>query len=503
MKRSQQFFRNALILTVTSALMSAVGIWFNLYVSNRLGPDGTGIFQLISSVYSFAVTLATSGIHLAVTRLVAQEMALKQEGGVRRSLMAALAYAVFFGLLSGLLLFTFAPQISQRWISGTIAIRTLRIMAFTLPLLSISSVLSGYFTAVRRVYKNAAAQILEHAIKIPLIMAMLTLAIGKDLESACLAIAWSGIIAEVITLLFQLILFYLERRGAAAAKKSPSMLKPLLGIALPVATSSYLRSGLGTIKNLLVPIRLQVGGLSQIQAFSVFGIVQGVVLPVILFPWNLIGSFAGLIVPEVAELNSLGRDVGRIISRLIRLTLLFAIGTCGIIFIFASEIGAAASSNPDVPVFIRLIAPIIPIMYLDTIVDSMLKGLGEQLCVMRYNVYEAVLSVVAVYLVLPIFGIKGYILIICLCELFNFTLSFLRLSAVAKFELDLVETIVKPILCVSVAALLAQMVCYLSFFAALSATLQAGVLIAISIFFYLLLSYFCGFHKLLFSASAS
>ncbi len=62
---------NAMIMTATSLLMNGIGVWFNVYISNRLGAQGMGVFQLLMSVYAFAVTFASSGICLAATRLVA------------------------------------------------------------------------------------------------------------------------------------------------------------------------------------------------------------------------------------------------------------------------------------------------------------------------------------------------------------------------------------------------------------------------------------------------
>ena len=85
----------------------------------------------------------------------------------------------------------------------------------------------------------------------------------------------------------------------------------MLGIALPVALSSYLRSGLMTLKNLLVPIQLQKYGMSAKEAVSAFGIVHGIVLPVILFPSSFLFSFTGLVIPELAEAHSKNAQIER------------------------------------------------------------------------------------------------------------------------------------------------------------------------------------------------
>ena len=71
MKTKRQYFLNALLLTAVTLLMRTVSVSFNVYVSNRVGAEAMGLISLISGVYGFAVTLATSGIHLATVRTVA------------------------------------------------------------------------------------------------------------------------------------------------------------------------------------------------------------------------------------------------------------------------------------------------------------------------------------------------------------------------------------------------------------------------------------------------
>ena len=67
---------NAFILTVSSLILRTIGISFRVYISNKIGAEGLGLYQLIFSIYTFALTFATSGISLAVTRLVAEEKAI-------------------------------------------------------------------------------------------------------------------------------------------------------------------------------------------------------------------------------------------------------------------------------------------------------------------------------------------------------------------------------------------------------------------------------------------
>ena len=456
MKKIQRFFLNAMIMTATSLLMNAVGVWFNLYISGKIGAEGMGVFQLIMSVYSFTVTFAASGINLASTRLVAEEAA-SPNGNVKGAMRRCFGYALLFGGAASLFLFFAAPFIGETCLGSVQTVRPLKTMALSMPFIAMSCALNGYFTAVGRVAKSAASQIFEQFLKISLSIVGLTFLMPPGLEYACLAITGSGVIAEGLSFVSSLALYLGDSRGFRRKGAPKNRLTGrLFGIALPRAMSSYLRSGLATVKNLLVPVRLQAGGLAAGASFAVFGAVHGIALPVILFPAAFLNSFSSLIVPEIAQRHSRGQSISHLIQRMFALNLCCSIGVCGVLFAFSHEIGAAVSQNPDVGVYIRLLAPVVPVMYLDTAVDCMLKGMDEQLAVMRYNVADAAISMVLVYLLLPVLGIKGYILVIVLSEVFNFSLSLGRLIRVAKFEVDITERVVKPLLCAAISVLAAR-----------------------------------------------
>ena len=102
-----------------------------------------------------------------------------------------------------------------------------------------------------------------------------------------------------------------------------------------------------------------------------------------------------------------------------------------------------------------MLAPVVPIMYLDHVTDQMLKGIGEQVASMWINITDSLLSVVLVYVLLPILGVWGYAVMIIGMELYNFLLSFRRLRRRISFRLSSLATAALPLF----AALLAVKLC--------------------------------------------
>ena len=68
------FIKNAFIMTATALILRTIGIFFRIYMSNKIGAEGMGLYQLIFSVYMLGSTFASAGICTAVTRLVTDEL---------------------------------------------------------------------------------------------------------------------------------------------------------------------------------------------------------------------------------------------------------------------------------------------------------------------------------------------------------------------------------------------------------------------------------------------
>ncbi len=450
MKSKRQFFFNGLLLSLVALLMRTISVSFNVYVSGVVGAEAMGLLALIGGVYGFAVTLATSGIHLATVRTISDRLA--KTGGAEngKCLGACLCYAAFFGSLATILLFVFARPLSVFALKDVRTARALYLLSFTLLPIALTSVLNGYFVAVRRAWKNALAQISEQGMKILLTTYFLVFLAPKTVEGCVLAILSGGAIAESFSLVFNLILYILDKRHFRGLRplKSGSSVR-VADIALPVAISAYARSGLLAIEHILIPRGLLAYGAGSAEALSAYGTLQSMALPVVLYPAAVMTAFAGLLIPEVTEQQSTNNraEIRYIAHRVYQLTLLFSIGTSAIMLCFCAPLGDTLYHSAEVGEFIRALAPLIPIMYLDTATDALLKGLGEQVYSMRVNILDALVSVLCVAILVPQMGITGYVVTIYITEILNAALSITRLLRISGFSPKLGKLVFRPLLC--------------------------------------------------------
>ena len=83
MKNKQTFLYNAIFLIAVSLSMRTIGMYFNVYISNEIGAEAMGVYALITGIYGLGITLATSGINLAVTRLISKSLGENQKNLIK------------------------------------------------------------------------------------------------------------------------------------------------------------------------------------------------------------------------------------------------------------------------------------------------------------------------------------------------------------------------------------------------------------------------------------
>lgn len=125
----------------------------------------------------------------------------------------------------------------------------------------------------------------------------------------------------------------------------------LLQAALPLALADVLKSGISTVENLMVPKRLAKNPMIA-DPLACFGTVSGMVFPILMFP----------------------------------ACILYGLAFSGLMYLLADTLclrfyGSAAAGR-----YLRLYAPLIPMLCCDAITDTMTKGLEQQKACVRYNI---------------------------------------------------------------------------------------------------------------------
>ncbi|MBR2930663.1 MAG: polysaccharide biosynthesis C-terminal domain-containing protein [Clostridia bacterium] len=457
MTRRNRFIYNGIVMSTVGILLRGITLAFGVYLSHRIGAEGVGLNTLIMSVYGFALTFATSGISLTVTKLVASHIGEGREEEIRKTLSGAALYSLAFSLAATLVLAGFSGFFATVCIKDARAIMPLQILSLSLIPSAVIGIINGYFVAIRRIGFSSAVSLFGQLMRIALTVLILMGAESGDVEGSVFALCISATLSELSAMLLGLVLFLINIAGAGGRLKGKrgANVKAVAEMALPLSASAYIRSGLLSVEHNIIPERLRKGGQSPSQALSSFGTMHGMALPMITYPMTPLTSFGSLLLPEFAEAeaNKNSARLSRIAREAISATLSYSVLCATLMYIFSEDLGYAFYNSYRVGYFISILAPIIPIMYADHVVDSMLKGIGEQVYSMWVNIIDSALSVALVWLLIPVMGIEGYAVVIIVMELFNFFLSLHRLLHRIVLKLDPIRSLLIPLLCAGISAM--------------------------------------------------
>ncbi len=455
MRTTKDFIKDGIMLTVTMLILRTAGVFFSARLAILAGASVMGLYTQIMSVYGFAVTASAAGVNLGAVRITSENYGGGRFSDIRCGVHESISYCLKAGITVSLIFYFGAPFFGGRILADARTVSSLRALALALPFISVSNAFHGYFHGVKRIYKSAAVSLIEQFVRICATLYALTAVDVKNTEAVCLTLVICNAASEALSCLVLFILYLFDvRRFPRSYKQSKSMRRRFIGITFPVAVSSLIRSGLTTSEHILIPIGLRAFGADSETALAKYGIVSGMALPILLYPMALLSAFASVTISELSARVSAGesrKKINATVSKGVSLALVYGIGCSAIIRYFSDALGHAVYNSVDAGEFLRIMAPLVIFMYLDHISDGMLKGLDKQNYVMKVNIFDAALSVLFAIILIPRFGIYGFVASIYICECLNCVFSFGMLMFKTGFGISFLDSLAMPTFSVIVA----------------------------------------------------
>lgn len=425
MGRHRTYLRNAALLTVSGLLLRALGMGFRVAVAGVLGSEGMGLYQLIFAFYMIFVSLCVSGVQVAATRLTAVSLARGQ--GTAATLRGLCGTALCLGTLAMVAQALSASAASVWLLRDARAELALRILAPSLPFMAVSAALRGGFLAARLVRPNIAAQFVEQGVRMAVAALGLRLLAGWGAGWGCAAVFFGSAVSEGVSCALMLLFAGREPqfRRRAPEPQHPYTQAELYGILWPVTGSRLLASGLQAAESSLIPYCLTLYCGSRAVALAQYGGLKGMALPLLFFPFSVLTALSGLLMPEVTRAHTRGdrAAVRRLVVRMLRVTGVFSL-LAGVGFVLGgAPLGVLLYRNAEVGEQVRILGFVAPFMYLESMVDGVLKGLGEQLATFRYSLIDSVLRLAAIWVLLPRYGMVGFLAVMIGSNLFTFGLN--------------------------------------------------------------------------------
>lgn len=430
MARRKTYLQNAALLTACGLVLRVLGMGFRVVLSSYLGGEGMGLYQLILAVYMVFVSLATAGINVASARLAAQSLARGR--GMAATLRGLCGTALLFGCCAMLLQMLLAEPAARYLLHDTRAILALQILAPSLPFMAAAGAVRGCFLAARRVHPNVIAQLIEQIIRMAIAIAALRVLAQWGAGYGCAAVVLGSTVSEGIScaLMFAFAAKTPEFARCADEPLQPYTQKELYehrpaGGGQPPAGQRPCRP----VESSLIPYTLALYTGSRADAMAQYGSLKGMALPLLFFPFSVLSALSGLLMPEITRAHTKGDTdaTRRLVFTMLKVTGAFSLAAGTGFVLFGAPLAGFIYRDVEVGEYVRILGFVAPFMYLESMVDGVLKGLGEQLATFYYSLADSISRIAAIWLLLPRYGMAAFLGIMITSNLFTFTLNLTRM----------------------------------------------------------------------------
>lgn len=487
MLMGQSFVKGAAILVLAGMITRALGFVYRIYLSNFIGAEGMGLISLTGPVYSLIILTLTSGVSIAVSRLVAQEKARGNTCNLGRITRMAALVVGFGGLLAALMLWGAGHFVANILLKDSRTYLSLMALVPCIPIVACQSAVKGYFYGTQKVTPNAVANIVEQIVRIGFVLLLLQFAMGMGLEYTCALVTVGSAIGEIFNLGVVYMAYLLDRRktvrrGVLMRRREVGL--QIAGIAVPVSATRFLTSIMGTVESILIPRRLLAGGLNYTASLEALGRLSGMVSPLIFFPSFITSALSTTLVPAISEAVALKNYplANRRISRSLRLS--FTMGfLCMAVFIsFPHEIGALLYAKENIGNMLYVMSFTCVFVYVQQTLTGILNGFNKQKEALVSSVCGDAIRIGFVWFGVPVYGISGYVAG-AICSSVVVCLMNLRLiMKTTGMSLPLRQWIIKPGLVFGAMVVLAAPIRRVALLAPFDSRVQTILMVALQVF---------------------
>lgn len=397
----------AFVLTVTGVLTRFIGFFYKIFLSREVGAEALGIYQLIFPITGICFSLTSAGIQTAISRYVSKAFGMKKSAEAKSYLQIGLFISVTLSLITGTILFTYADFIANICLGEPRCASLLKIISFSYVPCSIHACLNGYFYAKKKAAIPAVSQLAEQLVRVGSVY-LIDQILQSQGKNITISLAVTGLVfGEIAGMLISV--SFSGIRLDLVPKFSYG--KELLSMAVPLTATRLVINLLSSVESVLIPSRLRVFGYTQAEALSVFGVLTGMSMAIIMFPSVITNSVSVILLPTISEAQATQDHAA--IQRAIRRTIFSCLGlgfaACVGFLLTGSFIGNFIFQNALSGTFIRTLSWICPFLYLSSTLNSILHGLGYPKATFLIGLAGCSIRILFVYFGIPYIGISAYL----------------------------------------------------------------------------------------------
>ena len=419
-----------LLMTAAGVLSRIIGFFYRIFLSRTIGAEALGIYQLIGPVFSLCFALTASSIQTSISKFVGDAIggckdSLCGEKKARAYLILGLVLSCGLSILTRIFMYFDADWIAVRFLGEARCAPLLVLLTYSLLPCCIHACINGYYYGRKNAFVPSLCQLIEQIARVGSVWIIFQITTEKGIPLTAFHAVCGLVIGECFGLLVSMSALLREKRLPRGSYTSDSicnstMTHAFLAMVIPLTINRLSVAFSTSLENLLIPQKLQLYGYTQTDALSIYGILSGMTLSIILFPCVLTNSLSVLLLPAISEARGRSNEnqIRRTTQKAIRLGLLLGFAFTILFLLTGDMIGNKLFHNALAGHFICRLAWLCPLMYITSLLNSILHGLGRPKQVLFVNLLACLIRIGMIWFLVPAYGIGAYLWGLLLSQVF-------------------------------------------------------------------------------------
>ena len=380
------------ILLIGGFITKIFGFLIKILFTRTIGQEGISLYTIVMPTYSLLITIATFALPISISKLVSENKIRS-----KTIVFSTACFILLFNAVFIIFILFLAPVISKYLLKQPNVTPLIWAMVATLPFISISSILKGYFLGKFKVAPNTISNIFEQLFRIFFLIVILPYFAQKNVMLGVILFILVNVITELISI-FTFSLFlpkkaFLHKEGLTVQK---NIINRVLFISIPSVSSRFI----GNIGFFLEPIILTnlllFSGYSNNFILTEYAAYNAYAIGLLTLPSFFVSAISQILIPEISKFHA-KKETFMIKKRLKQaLIYSFLIGLVSSVFIlwFRNPLLMILYKTTNGSDYILALAPFFVLFYLEAPLSSTLQALDKSKTAMKITLYGMILKLV-------------------------------------------------------------------------------------------------------------
>ena len=404
-----KLIKSTLILVIGGFFTKIIGMFIKIVLSRNIGTEALGIYMMILPTFNLFITLSTMGLPVSLSKIVSENTRNN-----RKLIISVVPIMLIFNIILGVILYLTAPLIANNLLSNDKTFYPLLSIIFTLPFISISAIIRGYFFGKERMFPHTFSNNLEQVVRLLLIIFITPKLMIYGIEVVVSFVVLTNVFSELTAIIC--LLFFIPNKTRISLKDTKydrSSIKEVFSIGINTTTARIISSIGYFLEPVILSYFLLRQGLSSEMISYEYGIINGYVFPLILLPSFFTGAISNAILPILSK-SYARRNYQYFkvkLSQGVLYSLLVGIPIMIILILFPKELLHLVYNTNEGVQYIRILAIFFLLLYVQSPLTSALQAMNKSKSAMMGTLIGTVLRIISLVTFL-LLGFKIYALVI-------------------------------------------------------------------------------------------